>query len=94
MGEVLALDDIGVRASDLTGQRSRHVRVPRDATIGEWVEGLVGSLGLKPKDADGHPYAYRPRLDREGRHLNASEVVGDVLREDDHVVLHPTVMAG
>jgi len=94
MGEVLAIDGLYVRATDLTGQRSQRVLAPRDATIGEWVEGILGRLSLKRKDADGNPYAYRPRLEREGRHLNASEIVGEVLQEDDHVVLHPNVMAG
>lgn len=94
MGQVLALDDLRISASDVTGQRSRQLRVSRDVTVGEWVESLVSGMGLKRKDADGNPYAYRPRLDREGRHLNASEIVGDVLQQDDHVVLHPNVNAG
>ena len=94
MGDVIAFDDLHVRASDLTGQRSEAVRAPRGATIGEWVEGLVARLGLKRKDVQGNPYTYHPRLEREGRHLNASEIVGEVLREDDHVILQPNVNAG
>ena len=94
MGEVVAIDEMSVRASDVTGQRSAPVRAPREATVGEWVETLVSKLGLKRKDGDGNPYHYRPRLEREGRHLNASEIVGEVLRENDHVVLHPNVNAG
>ena len=94
MGQVVAFDELFVHASDVTGQRSGRVRAPRDATVGDWVEALVGRLSLKRKDADGNPYAYRPRLEREGRHLNASEIVGEVLQEDDHVVLHPNVNAG
>ena len=94
MGQVIAFDDLGVRASDVTGQRSEPVRAPREATIGEWVDGLVSKLGLRRKDRDGNPYVYRPRLEREGRHLNPGEIVGEVLQEDDHVVLHPNVNAG
>ena len=90
----LAVNDLTVRASDVTGQRSQPVPAPRDATVGEWVETLVGRLGLKRKDRQGNPYVYRPRLEREGRHLNPSEIVGEVLREDDHVVLQPDVSAG
>jgi hypothetical protein len=94
MGQVVAFDDLHVRASDLTGQRSEPVRAPREATVGDWVEDLVARLGLKRKDAGGNPYEYHPRLEREGRHLNPSEIVGEALREDDHVVLHPNVHAG
>ena len=94
MGQVVAIDDLKVQASDVTGQRSARVRAPRDATVGEWVEALVDRLGLKRNDGSGNPYAYRPRLEREGRHLNASEIVGDVLEEDDQVVLQPNVSAG
>ena len=94
MGQVVAFDDLHVRASDVTGQRSERVHAPRDATVGEWVEAVVGRLRLRRKDADGNGYSYRPRLEREGRHLNASEIVGEVLQEDDRVVLQPNVNAG
>jgi hypothetical protein len=94
MGQVVALNELSVRASDVTGQRSEPVHVPRESTVGEWVKELVSRLGLRRKDRDGNPYVYRPRLEREGRHLNAGEIVGEVLQEDDHVVLHPNVNAG
>ncbi len=94
MAQIVALDELSIRASDVTGQRSKPVHAPREATIGEWVEGLVNKLGLRRKDGDGNPYVYRPRLEREGRHLNPGEIVGEVLQEDDHVVLHPNVNAG
>ncbi len=94
MAQVATFDELNIRASDVTGQRSEPVRAPREATIGEWVDSLVSKLGLRRKDGDGNPYAYRPRLEREGRHLNAGEIVGEVLQEDDHVVLHPNVNAG
>jgi len=94
MGQVLAFNDLRVHASDVTGQRRELVRAQREATVGEWVEELIGKLGLKRLDRDGNPYTYHPRLEREGRHLNASELVGEVLLEDDHVVLQPNVTAG
>jgi len=94
MGQALAVEELYVTASDVTGQRSRQVRVSPEATVGEWVGSLVGGLGLKTRDTMGNPYAYRPRLEREGRHLNAGEIVGEVLREGDQVVLHPNVNAG
>jgi hypothetical protein len=94
MGHAVDFDELSVRASDVTGQRSEPVGAPRESTVGEWVDELVSKLGLRRKDSDGNPYVYRPRLEREGRHLNAGEIVGEVLREDDHVVLHPNVNAG
>ncbi len=94
MGQVIAFDELSVRASDVTRQRSEPVRAPRESTVGEWVDALVSKLGLRRKDSDGNPYVYRSRLEREGRHLNAGEIVGEVLQEDDHVVLHPNVNAG
>ena len=94
LAQVMTLNELRIRASDVTGQRSKSVRAPREATIRELVQSLIGEMGLKSKDAAGNPHAYRARLEREGRHLNASELVGDVLREDDHLVLQPNVDAG
>ena len=94
MAQVATFEDMGITASDVTGQRTGSVRAQREATIGEWVDGLVNKLGLRRKDRDGNPYVYRPRLEREGRHLNPGEIVGEVLQEADHVVLHPNVNAG
>jgi hypothetical protein len=94
MAQVIAFEELNVRASDVTGQRSEPVRAPRESTVGDWVDGLVSRLGLRRTDSAGNPYVYRPRLEREGRHLNAGEIVGEVLQEDDHVVLHPNVNAG
>ena len=37
---------------------------------------------------------YQARLDRDGRHLHSSEVVGDALMPNDRVVLQPEINAG
>lgn len=94
MGQVIAIDDLKVRASDVTGQRTKRVRVSPETLVNEWIEDLIAGLGLRRKDRDGNPYAYRARLDREGRHLHGSEIVGEVLQEDDHVILQPNIDAG
>lgn len=94
MGQVLDFPDLKVQATDVTGQRSKTARAPHNATVGEWVRTLVGELSLKRKDASGNPHVYRARLEREGRHLNPSEIVGEALEEGDHVVLQPNVDAG
>jgi hypothetical protein len=86
---------LALRASDVSGQRTIKVSaVSPHATIGELVGGLLARLGLARSDADGRPMLWRARLDREGRHLNGAELVGDALQEDDHVTLQPDISAG
>jgi hypothetical protein len=43
---------------------------------------------------EGRPLTYHARLDREGRHLQSSELVGQALQEGDRVVLQPNIDAG
>jgi hypothetical protein len=84
-----------IEASDVTGQKTMRVSsVPRGATIGELVRGLLARMGLVQSDARGQALAYRARLEREGRHLNESELVDDALRPDDRITLHPHINAG
>lgn len=94
MQQANTLNDVQVRAFDTTRQRFTPSTVSREATVGEWVVGVAERLGLKSRDLDGNPYVYRPRLEREGRLLNPGEIVGEVLRDDDVVVLHANVNAG
>jgi hypothetical protein len=42
----------------------------------------------------GRPLTYHARLEREGRHLHATEVVGEALQESDRIMLQPTIEAG
>ena len=86
---------LGLRANDVTGQKSAHASaVPLGSTIGELVQGLLAKMGLARNDADGRPLQYYARLEREGRHLNGSELVGDSLQEDDELTLTPNIDAG
>jgi len=86
---------LSLRAWDVSRQKLVNVDdVPADATVGELVRGLVSRMGLPPSDVEGHPLNYHARLEREGRHLHASETVGDALQEDDQVVLQPNIQAG
>ena len=86
---------LGLHISDVTGQRTfRASSVPTDSTVGELVQGLLAKLGLASTDAQGYPLAYRARLEREGRHLHGSELVGDALENDDFISLHPRIDAG
>jgi hypothetical protein len=89
------IGSIGLRISDVSGQKSAEAKgVPADSTVGELVHGLLGSMRLPRNDVTGRPLTYRARLEREGRHLHASERVGDALQENDRLVLQPNVDAG
>ena len=92
---VAAVPGIGVRVSDVSGQKTvKASGVPGYTTVSELVQGLLHKIGLPRNDAEGRPLSYRARLDREGRHLNGNERVGEALKEDDHVVLQPNIDAG
>jgi hypothetical protein len=88
-------DTIDFVVCDLSGQKEVQASaVPRDATISEMVHELLAKMGLGRNDAEGRPLNYRARLDREARHLNGDERVGDALRPEDRVTLHPSADAG
>ena len=67
--------------------------VPSEA-LGEMIEGVLGRMKLPRNDASGHALTYHARLEREGRHLHGSEVIGDSLQSGDQVVLQPNIDAG
>ncbi len=86
---------IDLQVSDVSGQRMHSVRgVPVDSTIGELVQGLLSPMKLPRNDASGRPVVYHARLDREGRHLHGSEIIGEALQRDDRLVLQPNIDAG
>jgi hypothetical protein len=82
--------------TDVTGQKKMKVRVASgdtETTVGELIDTLLPRMGL-PLMADGRPLTYSARLDREGRHLQSGERVAEVLREDDELLLSPSINAG
>jgi hypothetical protein len=86
---------ISLHVRDTSRQKFAKVEAPFDSTIGELVQGLVNSrMRLPGLDAEGRPLNYHARLEREGRHLHATETVGDALQEDDEIVLQPHITAG
>ena len=86
---------IDLRVADVSGQKHAEARgVPADSTVGELIHGLLTRMNLPRNDVSGRPLTYQARLDREGRHLRASEIVGDALQENDRIVLQPNVDAG
>jgi hypothetical protein len=85
----------GIEVSDVTGQKRMSVsNIPTDATVSELVQELMVELQLAKHDVGGRPLVYHARLDREGRHLHGSEVVGESLTSGDTVVLTPNIEAG
>jgi len=84
-----------LHASDATGQKAVDVMdVPADATVGELINGLLPRLDLPMNSVDGTPLSYQARLQREERHLHNSERVGDALKAEDEITLHPNIDAG
>lgn len=87
--------DLSLTARDVSGQRAFALRrLPAQSSVGDLVRKLVGRLGLTTEDAGGRPTTYRAFLQREGRHLHASERVADTLRPDDELVIQPDIQAG
>jgi hypothetical protein len=86
---------LGLQVSDVSGQKVvKASSVPLSSTIGELVDGLLARMGLARIDAEGRPLHWYARLEREGRHLNGSETVGEALLEGDELTLTPNIDAG
>ncbi len=84
-----------LEVSDVSGQKGVTVSgVPTDASVGELVEQLLAEMQLTREDVSGRPLTYHARLEREGRHLLASERVGEALQTGDRLVLQPNIDAG
>ena len=89
MANTQILSGIALQASDVSGQKIVNIpSIPLDATIGELTRGLLPKMQL-PENVP-----YQVRLERESRHLNASERVADALQPGDRVVLQPSIDAG
>ncbi len=90
-----AVATLELTASDLSGQKRVRARnVPADASIAEVMENLLNKLGLARNDVEGRPLSFHPRLERQGRHLNDSEIAGEALQTGDHLVIAPNIDAG
>jgi len=89
MARVQTMPGISVQASDVSGQKIVNVpNIPLDATVGELTRGLLAKMNLTES------VPYQLRLERQQRHLHASERVADALETGDKVVLHPSIDAG
>lgn len=84
-----------LEGTDVSGQKSARVNdIPSDVSVGEVIDQLLADLALTRSDSSGRPLTYHARLEREGRHLHASERVGDALVDGDRLVLQPNIDAG
>ena len=85
---------IAVTASDVSRQKVRALDgVSPDRTVGELVDDFLRELNLPVKDPEGHPLTYHALLERESRHVNASELVGDALTHGDRLTIQPVIEA-
>jgi hypothetical protein len=92
---MIATMKMEIKAADVTGQNVVNVNnLDREITVGELIEGLVPRMKLPRLGNGGRPLTYHARLEREGRHLHATEVVGDALQTEDRITLQPTIEAG
>ncbi len=95
MTQTETLEGISLTVSDVSRQKVFRVpRAPAEATVGELVQSLLSQMNLPSNDPNGQPLAYQARLEREGRHLNAAERVGDALAAGDELMLQPNIDAG
>jgi hypothetical protein len=84
-----------LEVTDVSGQKRVTVDDVHSAgTVGELIDGLLPEMQLTRNDVAGRPLTYHARLEREGRHLHASERIGDALRAGDRLVLQPNIDAG
>jgi hypothetical protein len=95
MGKTESVLEIPLEISDVSGQKVFSVtNAPANNTVGELVHEMLGKMNLPKNDASGAPLTYQARLEREGRHLNASERIGDALERGDKLTLQPNIDAG
>jgi hypothetical protein len=95
MGKPESTLDIPLEISDVSGQKIFSVaNAPAANTVGELVHEMIGKMNLPRNDAGGAPLTYQARSEREGRHLNASERIGDALQRGDRLTLQPNIDAG
>ena len=93
--DAMATQTLSLRASDVSGQKTARIRnCPKDASVRELVEAVMHKLDLPKNDSSGAAVMYQARLDRAGRSLHESEIVGEVLKPEDRIVLTPNVDAG
>ena len=86
---------LDILATDVTGQNVVNINsLDREMSVGELLEALVPRMKLPREGNGGRALTYHARLEREGRHLHTTEVVGESLQPQDRIMLQPTIEAG
>jgi hypothetical protein len=92
---------VRLKARDVSGQKMPHsVKAPADGSIEELVSNCLSRMELPRNDTENRPITYHAfRLSPgsvvgSGEHLNPGDMIGEVLEDDDTVVLHPDISAG
>jgi hypothetical protein len=85
-----------LEATDTTGQRLLELAdAAVDVAVGSLLEDtIVPRMQLPRFDSTGRRLTYHALLDRESRHLHASEIVGEACLPNDRLVLQPDIDAG
>lgn len=87
-------DTMTVEVEDFTGQvRRRAGGIPRNATVSDLVESIQHDMQLPDQDAQGRPILYGAAT-AHGQMLNATDLVGEVLDDEEVVTLTKSVTAG
>lgn len=82
-------------ATDVSQQKVRRVsNIGPEVTVRELTDALLIEMNLPQNDPDGRPLTYQVLLEREGRHLQSWERLGDAVKPGDRVVLQPNIEAG
>ncbi len=90
-----AVSELKLQIQDVTGQKAKLVSgIQPDTTVGELIDGVLVRMKLPETDSEGRPISYFGRLEREGRHLHRTEIIGDAVQTDDRITLLPNVEAG
>ena len=91
----LTTTPLEIFVSDTAKQRSFRIKkLPRHLTIAKFISESVSRMGLdKTIEGDGE-LGFQAYLKREARHLNPTEITGDVLKPQDEVILQPDIQAG
>lgn len=88
---------LDISATDVTGQTEVNIGIDpgdREMSVGELLDTLVPRMRLPRLGSGGRPLTYHARLEREGRHLHATEMVAEALRSRDRIMIQPTIEAG
>ena len=96
MGKAEIASELELQVSDVSGQKVFNVKnAPVANTVGELISEMISVMNLPRNDSNGAPLTYQARSERGGgRHLRASERLGDAVEAGDRLTLAPNIDAG